>query len=40
MALADDDLQAARLLLASVPRQAAYHLQQAAEKIVKALLVR
>ena len=40
MALADDDLQAVRLLLASVPRQAAYHLQQAAEKIVKALLVR
>ncbi len=40
MALANDDLQAARLLLASVPRQAAYHLQQAAEKIVKALLVR
>lgn len=30
LALAGDDLRAAELLLSGVPRQAAYHLQQAA----------
>ena len=39
MALASDDLRSAELLLERVPRLAAYHLQQAAEKIAKALLV-
>lgn len=40
LALASDDLRSAELLVAGVPRQAAYHLQQAVEKVVKALLVR
>lgn len=33
-----EDLAAARLLTATVPRASAYHLQQAAEKLVKAIL--
>ncbi len=33
-----EDLTAARQLLAGVPRAAAFHLQQAAEKLVKAIL--
>ena len=40
LALAREDLEAARLLELGVPRQAAFFLQQAAEKIGKALLVR
>jgi HEPN domain-containing protein len=34
----DEDLAAARLLMTSVPRASAFHLQQAAEKLVKAIL--
>ncbi len=34
----DEDLAAARLLMGSVPRASAFHLQQAAEKLVKAIL--
>ncbi len=33
-----EDMAAARQLAASVPRAAAFHLQQAAEKLVKAIL--
>jgi HEPN domain-containing protein len=40
LALAREDLEAARLLKVGVPRQAAFFLQQAAEKIGKALLIR
>lgn len=39
IALAQEDLQAARLLRESVPRQAAFFLQQAVEKVGKALLI-
>jgi HEPN domain-containing protein len=39
-ALAREDLEAARLLKIGVPRQAAFFLQQAAEKIGKSLLIR
>jgi HEPN domain-containing protein len=35
---AEEDLAAARLLSSRLPRPAGYHLQQAAEKLVKALL--
>jgi HEPN domain-containing protein len=38
--LAREDLEAARLLKFGVPRQAAFFLQQAAEKIGKSLLIR
>jgi HEPN domain-containing protein len=38
--LAEEDLEAARLLKVAVPRQAAFFLQQAAEKVGKALLIR
>lgn len=40
LALAQEDLEAAQLLKVSVPRQAAFFLQQAVEKIGKALLIR
>jgi HEPN domain-containing protein len=40
LVLAGEDLEAARLLKVGVPRQAAFFLQQAAEKIGKALLIR
>jgi HEPN domain-containing protein len=40
LALAREDLEAARLLKVGVPRQAAFFVQQAAEKIGKALLIR
>lgn len=40
MALAEEDLEAARLLKVAVPRQTAFFLQQAAEKVGKALLIR
>jgi HEPN domain-containing protein len=40
LALAGEDLEAARLLKFGVPRQAAFFVQQAAEKIGKALLIR
>ena len=39
IALAEEDLRAARLLRTSVPRQAAFFVQQTVEKIGKALLV-
>ncbi len=39
LALADEDLEVARKLLSDHPRQAALHLQQAAEKLAKAVLV-
>jgi len=35
----DQDLRAARLLLGEIPEQAAFHVQQAVEKTLKALLV-
>lgn len=38
-AVVQEDLEAARTLLPVVPRASAYHLQQAAEKLVKAVLV-
>lgn len=38
LALADEELNAARMLAHGAPRQAAYYLQQAAEKAVRALL--
>lgn len=34
----DEDLAAARAMMAGLPRVAAYHLQQAAEKLAKAIL--
>jgi len=34
----DEDMVAARLLMTGVPRISAFHLQQAAEKLVKAIL--
>lgn len=34
----DEDMAAARQLMACVPRVSAFHLQQAAEKLVKAIL--
>lgn len=40
LALAQEDLEAARLLRVGVPRQAAFFVQQAAEKIGKAMLIR
>jgi HEPN domain-containing protein len=40
LALAREDLEAARLLRVGVPRQAAFFVQQAAEKIGNALLIR
>jgi len=40
LALAREDLEAAGLLKIGVPRQAAFFLQQAAEKIGKSLLIR
>lgn len=40
VALAEEDLEAARLLTVAVPRQAAFFLQQAAEKVGKAMLIR
>ena len=40
LALAREDLEAASLLKVGVPRQAAFFLQQAAEKIGKSLLIR
>ena len=40
LTLAREDLEAARLLKVGVPRQAAFFLQQAAEKIGKSLLIR
>jgi HEPN domain-containing protein len=40
LALAGEDLEAARLLKFGVPRQAAFFVQQAAEKIGQALLIR
>lgn len=40
LALAQEDLEAARLLRVGVPRQAAFFIQQAAEKIGKAMLIR
>jgi HEPN domain-containing protein len=40
LVLAREDLEAATLLKVGVPRQAAFFLQQAAEKIGKALLIR
>jgi HEPN domain-containing protein len=36
--LADEELEAARRLIAPLPRQASYFLAQAAEKLVRALL--
>ena len=36
--VADEDLTAARRLIDCVPRSCAFHLQQAAEKLVKAIL--
>lgn len=36
---AEEDLAAARRLIADLPRPAAYHLQQVAEKLAKAMLV-
>lgn len=36
---ADQDLRAARLLLDAIPEQAAFHAEQALEKMLKALLV-
>jgi HEPN domain-containing protein len=38
--LAQEDLDTARVALAPSPRNAAFHVQQAAEKLVKAVLVR
>ena len=38
--LAEEDLEAARLLKGAVPRRAAFFLQQAAEKVGKAVLIR
>jgi HEPN domain-containing protein len=38
LALAAEEIQAAKLLAAAAPRQAAYYVQQAAEKAVRALL--
>ena len=40
LALAREDLEASRLLTIGAPRQAAFFLQQAAEKIGKSLLIR
>jgi HEPN domain-containing protein len=40
VALAAEDLPAARLLKGPVPRQAAFFLRQAAEKVGKAMLIR
>lgn len=40
LALAREDLEAARLLRERHPRQAAFHLGQAAEKIIKAVLTK
>jgi HEPN domain-containing protein len=40
VALAAEDLADARLLKSPVPRQAAFFLQQAAEKVGKAMLIR
>jgi HEPN domain-containing protein len=39
LVLAGEDLSAAGELLARYPRQAAFHLQQAAEKLLKAVLI-
>jgi HEPN domain-containing protein len=36
--VSDEDMAAARQLMTSVPRVSAFHLQQAAEKLVKAIL--
>ncbi len=38
LTLADEELHAARMLAGGAPRQAAYYLQQAAEKAARALL--
>ncbi len=38
LTLADEELRAARLLSIGAPRQAAYYIQQAAEKAARALL--
>ncbi|HSV30042.1 MAG TPA: HEPN domain-containing protein, partial [Candidatus Omnitrophota bacterium] len=38
MALAEEEASAAQALIAGFPRQAAYQLQQAAEKMVRAIL--
>jgi HEPN domain-containing protein len=38
--VAQEDLEAVRLLKVGVPRKAAFFLQQAAEKIGKAMLIR
>jgi HEPN domain-containing protein len=38
LALAAEEIQAAELLVAAAPRQAAYYVQQAAEKAARALL--
>ena len=38
LTLADEELHAARILAGGAPRQAAYYIQQAAEKTARALL--
>jgi HEPN domain-containing protein len=39
LAKAEEDLAAVDLLVAAIPTQAAYHLQQAVEKLLKAVIV-
>jgi HEPN domain-containing protein len=40
LAIAEEELQAARMLAEPLPRQAAFFLQQAAEKVARAVLTR